>query len=50
MVEQHRGRHNPWHEKGYTKEERESYHSRGKKETRQEEAEDRSKMEGANSS
>ena len=31
MVEQHRGRHNPWHEKGYTKEERESYHSRGKK-------------------
>ena len=30
MVEQHRGRLNPWREKGYAKEERESYHGNTK--------------------
>lgn len=51
MVEQHRQRHNPWREKGCKKGAgKETYHPREERETRQEDADDRSKLEVANAS
>jgi len=48
MVEQHRQRHDPWRGKGYKKGGKETCHPREERETRQEDAGDRSKVEAAN--